>query len=85
MTGTVPGKPVEQAGLLIRPGVHPSPAGDVYVSLTPTESGVWTGVAAQTLVLKPLKPPWRVYGLLLMSSDYTMLESVKRPLAMRLA
>src|SRR5262245_66177073 len=78
VTGTVPGKPVEQGGLLVRPAVHPSPAGDVYVSLTPTESGVCTGSAAQILVLKPLKPPWRVFGLLLMSSEYCVARDVER-------
>ena len=44
------------------------------------ESGVWNDSASHTTLSKPLKPPWRVFGLLLMSSEYVVLSSVKRPL-----
>ena len=60
MTGTVPGKPVEQGGLLVRPAVHPSPAGDVYVSGTVGDNG--GGAVITTRGKLTLAPGARVDG-----------------------
>jgi hypothetical protein len=75
---------VVHGGVLGWLGVQPLPAGLSSVSFTPAVREVVNGVAFQTWTLKPWKPPWRLFGGLLMSSEYVLPSITNRPLAIRL-